>query len=131
MYTVKKDTTLVGVSELRNNIDKVIEEARRRKVVIEKRNKAVAVLVAIEQYSAMEEVFDLIENIKLGRNAKKRDKSSKRTDYISIEKAYKKIKDAETVALSKLQHKSARSGKGAMRKSEIDREIASTRRLKP
>jgi prevent-host-death family protein len=92
MYTIKEETTLVGVSELRNRMDKVLEEARHHKVVIEKRNKPVAVLIAIDQYSAMEEILDRIEDIELGRLAEKREKGSKAGDYIPIDKAYKKIR---------------------------------------
>ena len=92
MHTIKEDTTLVGVSELRNRIDKVIKEARNHKVIIERRNKPVAVLMAIDQYNAMEEVLDRIEDLELGCAARKREKNSSRKDYIPIEKAYKKIR---------------------------------------
>jgi len=92
MYTIKEDTTLVGVSELRNRIDKIIEETRHHKVIIEKRNKPVAVLIAIDQYNAIEEILDRIEDVELGRSARQRDKRSSGKDYISIEKAYKKIR---------------------------------------
>jgi len=92
MYIIKEDTTLVGVSELRNRIEKVLEEARHHKVIIEKRNKPVAVLMAIDQYNAMEEILDRIEDLELSRVAKKREKTSKASDYIPIEKAYKKIR---------------------------------------
>lgn len=92
MYTIKEDTTLVGVSELRNRIDKVLEEAQHHKIVIEKRNKPIAVLIAIDQYNAMENILDLIEDIGLGHAAGKREKRSSDKDYISIEKAYKKLR---------------------------------------
>ena len=92
MYTIKEDTTLVGVSELRNRIDKILQEAKHLKIIIEKRNKPVAVLIAIDQYNAMEEILDRIEDLELGRVAKDREKSSKASDYIPIEKAYKKIR---------------------------------------
>jgi len=92
MYTVKEDTTLVGVSELRNRIDKILQEAQHHKIVIEKRNKPVAVLIAIDKYNAMEELIDSIEDLELGRVAKQREKASSGNDYISIEKAYKKIR---------------------------------------
>ena len=92
MYTIKEDTTIVGVSELRNRIDNVIEEARHHKVIIEKRNKPVAVLIAIDQYNAMEEILDRMEDLELGRGARVREKRSSGKDYISIEKAYKKIR---------------------------------------
>ena len=92
MYTIKEDTTLVGVSELRSRIDKVLEEAQHHKVIIEKRNKPIAVLIAIDQFTAMEEMLDRIEDIGLGAIAREREKSSKASDYIAIEKAYKKIR---------------------------------------
>jgi len=92
MYTVKENTTLVGVSELRNRIDKILQEAQNHKIIIEKRNKPVAVLIAIDQYNAMEELIDRIEDVELCRAAKKRDDVSSKNDYISIEKAYKKIR---------------------------------------
>ena len=92
MYTIKEDTTLVGVSELRNRIDKILGEAQHHKVIIEKRNKSVAVLIAIDQYNAMEELIDRIEDLELGRVAKEREKASSGKDYIPIEKAYKKIR---------------------------------------
>jgi len=62
MHTIKEDTTLVGVSELRTRLEKILEEAKRHKVVIEKRNKPVAVLIAIERYNAIEELLDRIED---------------------------------------------------------------------
>ncbi|MDD5174146.1 MAG: type II toxin-antitoxin system Phd/YefM family antitoxin [Candidatus Omnitrophota bacterium] len=92
MHTVKEDTTLVGVSELRNRIDMILKETQHHKVIIEKRNKPVAVLIAIDQYNAMEELIDRIEDLELGRLAGEREKTSSRNDYISIEKAYKKIR---------------------------------------
>ena len=92
MHTIKEDTTLVGVSEFRNRMDKILEEVRHHKVIIEKRNKPVAVLIAIDQYDAMEKILDRIEDLELGRTAKKRDNSSKIGDYIPIDKAYKKIR---------------------------------------
>jgi len=92
MYTIKEDTTLVGVSELRNRIDKVLDAARHHKVIIEKRNKPVAVLIAIDQYNAIEEILDRIEDLELGRVAREREKRSSGKDYVSIEKAYKKIR---------------------------------------
>ena len=91
MNTIKEDTTLVGVSELRTRLEKILEEAKHHKVVIEKRNKPIAVLVAIERYNAIEELLDLIEDYELGRLASKREKRSSKKDYISFEKAFKKL----------------------------------------
>ncbi|MCD6478256.1 MAG: type II toxin-antitoxin system Phd/YefM family antitoxin, partial [Candidatus Aenigmarchaeota archaeon] len=46
MITVKENTTLVGVSELRSGIDKILEKAREGLVIIEKRHKPAAVLLS-------------------------------------------------------------------------------------
>jgi len=39
MITIKEDTTLVGVSELRTKMDEILKESKKHKVLIEKRNK--------------------------------------------------------------------------------------------
>lgn len=93
MFTVKADTTLVGISELRTNFDKVLEALTKHKVLLEKRNKPLAVIVPIEKYNEMEELIELIEDIGLGYIAKERDLKSKPGDYIDIKKAEKKLKN--------------------------------------
>ena len=92
MITVKEDTTLVGVSELRTNINQVLEETRKHKVLIGKRNKPVAVLLAVERYDRMEEILDTLEDVALGYLARERESHSKSTDYLDIEKVEGKIK---------------------------------------
>ena len=91
MFTIKEDTTLVGVSELRTRLEKIIEEARRHKVVIEKRNKPIAVIVAIDGYEAMEELLDRFEDYELANIARHREKGASKKDYIAIEDAFRKI----------------------------------------
>lgn len=92
MITVKEDTTLVGISELRTNIDKILEESKKHKVLIERRNKPVAVLLAVERYNQIEEILDLLEDAALGLLAKERESKSKTSDYLDIPEAEKKIK---------------------------------------
>ena len=91
MFTVKEDTTLVGVSELRTRLEKIIEESRHHKVVIEKRNKPVAVIIAIDRYNAMEEILDMVETYELAGLAKQREGKSSKKDYIKIEDAMRRI----------------------------------------
>lgn len=91
MFTIKEDTTLVGVSELRTRLEKIIEEAKRHKVVIEKRNKPIAVIVAIDRYNAMEEFLDKFEDYELSNLARLREKGSSKKDYIALEDAFRKI----------------------------------------
>ncbi len=92
MITVKENTTLVGVSELRTNLDKVLEAISKSKVLLERRNKPLAVIVPVEKYNHMEELIELIEDTGLGYLAKERDLKSKPSDYIDLHTAERKIK---------------------------------------
>ena len=92
MFTVKEDTTLVGISELRSNFGKVLEALGKYKVLLERRNKPVAVIVPIEKYSQMERLIDLIEDAVLGHIARERESKSGPNDYIDIDKARESLK---------------------------------------
>ena len=91
MYTVKEDTTLVGVSELRTSLDRILKEAKFHKVIIEKRNKPIAVLMAIDRYNEVEAILDAIEDHELARIARQRERSASTKDYLPIEKIFKKV----------------------------------------
>ena len=86
MITVKEDTTLVGVSELRTNLDKILEKSKKHKVLIEKRHKPIAVLVDMEKYQRMEAALELLEDYALGLLAKERDGKSASSDYVDLDK---------------------------------------------
>ncbi|MFA4889492.1 MAG: type II toxin-antitoxin system Phd/YefM family antitoxin [Candidatus Omnitrophota bacterium] len=93
MFTVKEDTTLVGISELRTRFAKVLEAlAGRTKVLLERRNKPIAVIVPIEKYNQMEALIELIEDTELGLLAKQRALKSAPGDYIDIAEAKKRLK---------------------------------------
>lgn len=92
MFTVKEDTALIGISELRTNFDRVLEAIQKYKVLLERRHKPLAVIVPIEKYNRMEELIELIEDVGLGYLAKERELKSKSGDYIDLEKAEKKLK---------------------------------------
>ena len=90
MITIKENTTLVGVSELRTNIDKILEKSKKHKILIEKRHKPVAVLMDMEQYSQMEATLELLEDYALGLLARERDSKSKPSDYMGLEALQKR-----------------------------------------
>ncbi|MFA4889487.1 MAG: type II toxin-antitoxin system Phd/YefM family antitoxin [Candidatus Omnitrophota bacterium] len=92
MFTVKEDTTLVGISELRTHFSRVLEALGRTKVLLERRNKPIAVIVPIEKYNQMEALIDLIEDTELGLLAKQRALKSGPGDYIDIAEAKKRLK---------------------------------------
>ena len=90
MITVKENTTLVGVSELRNGIEKILAKACNRHVIIEKRHKPAAVLMSNEEYEHIQQILETAEDIVLGLIAADRFKDGKEKDYIDIEKLMKK-----------------------------------------
>ena len=85
MLTVKENTTLVGVSELRKGIEKVLEKSRKGLVIIEKRHKPTAVIMSNKEYEHIQELLETAEDIVLGFIANERFKSTKEKDYIDIE----------------------------------------------
>ena len=85
MLTVKENTTLVGVSELRSGIDKILEKARKGLVIIEKHHKPQAVLMSNEEYESMTGMLDIAEDLVLGFIAKERLENSQESDYVDIE----------------------------------------------
>ncbi|MBI5555794.1 MAG: type II toxin-antitoxin system Phd/YefM family antitoxin [Elusimicrobia bacterium] len=91
MLTVKQDTTLIGVSELRTRIDELLKKMRHSRVLIEKRNKPVAVIMSNEEYEKTESLLDMAEDIVMGYLAKERYENSSDKGFISMEAALKKV----------------------------------------
>lgn len=87
MITVKEDTTLVGISELRTHFARVLEVLGHSKVLLERRNKPLAVIVPIEKYARMEELLELVEEAGLGYLAREREQKSRPSDYLDLDKA--------------------------------------------
>ena len=85
MYTVKEDTTFVGVSELRTKMDKILEKAKHGLVIIEKRHKPQAMLISPEEYEYLTDMLDITEDFVLGYIAQERVKNSTKADFVDIE----------------------------------------------
>lgn len=85
VITYNENTTLVGVSELRTAIDKILEKARKGLVIIEKRHKPAAILMSKEEYEHIQHVLEIAEDLVLGFIAQDRYKNSSSEDYIDIE----------------------------------------------
>ncbi|PIV18671.1 MAG: hypothetical protein COS41_03570 [Elusimicrobia bacterium CG03_land_8_20_14_0_80_50_18] len=89
MITVHENTTLVGVSELRGKIEKILAKAQKGLVIIEKRHKPMAVLTSQEEYKKIQDYLEIAEDIVLGFIARQRYSESSDRDYIDIEKLLK------------------------------------------
>ncbi|OGF45485.1 MAG: hypothetical protein A2452_10955 [Candidatus Firestonebacteria bacterium RIFOXYC2_FULL_39_67] len=91
MITIKADTTLVGVSELRNNIDKIIKATRYNNVILEKRHKPVLAIMSMVKYEKLQELIEELEDRELGYVAQKRMQKTKLSEYISLDEAEKRV----------------------------------------
>ncbi|MEK7449059.1 MAG: type II toxin-antitoxin system prevent-host-death family antitoxin [Planctomycetota bacterium] len=89
MITIKENTTLVGVSELRKGIEKILQKARKGLVIIEKRHKPAAVLMSNQEYQDIQNIMETAEDIVLGFIAQERFKNSREKDYINIKNLLK------------------------------------------
>jgi prevent-host-death family protein len=90
MITVDERTTIVGVAELRKVMKEVLEEIKKNRVVLTKRNKPVGVILDYQEFKKMEEFVDSLEDYVLGSLAKER---ALRRDkkVISLQEAEKKL----------------------------------------
>ena len=86
MITVKKETTIAGLSELRTKSEAILREWKDHVVILEKHNKPVAVMVEYQRYALDEEMLDFAEDYILGCIALKRDEAVKKKDFVGIEK---------------------------------------------
>lgn len=91
MLSVKENTTLVGISELRTKMDEVLKTLKTSKVIVEKRHRPIAVLLPLRRYEEIEEILDLIEDKALGYLAREREGKGKQVGYLSLDKAEKKV----------------------------------------
>lgn len=92
MKTVKEETTLVGISELRTKADEILQRMNRSTVVIERRHKPLAVMLPIARYEEMEALLDLVEEGLLGYVAKQREQRTPRRAYLPLEEIERRLK---------------------------------------
>jgi len=90
MLTVKEDTALIGVAELRTKAADVLKEIKRHRVILTKRNRPVGVIIDYDEYEKMEQMLDEAEDIVLGNTARERlERKDKKA--ITLEDAERKV----------------------------------------
>ena len=72
MLTLKEDTALIGVAELRTKAADVLKEIKKHKVILTKRNRPVGVIIDYDEYEKTEQILDEVEDIVLGKIAMER-----------------------------------------------------------
>ena len=91
MISVKENTTLVGVSEFRTNPEAVFKQMNKSTVILEKRNRPLAVLLPIERYEELERAMEWLEDQALGYLAQSREKQTPKGRYIPLFEAEKRV----------------------------------------
>jgi prevent-host-death family protein len=90
MLTVKEDTTVIGVTELRKMIPEVLKKIKRENVILTRRNQPIGILVDYQEFERIEQMIDLIEDHLLGKLASNR-VSRKNRRTVSLEEAEKRV----------------------------------------
>lgn len=91
MFHFQESSILVGASELRAELDKLLKLAKKSKIYVGKRQRPVAVLVPLEEYEQMEQLYERVEDRVLGYRARERDKNTKLKDYLTLDEAERKV----------------------------------------
>jgi molybdate-binding protein len=90
MFTIDENTGLIGTTDLRTKISEV-EDMKYEKLIIMNREKPIAVVMTFKQYQKNWQKMEDLEDLVLGYIAKDRSEKSSSKDFISLEKAAKKL----------------------------------------
>ena len=90
MITLKEDTTLIGIAELRTKASEVMENIKKYRVILTKRNKPLGVIIDYEEYEHMQEMLEEVEDFVLGTIAGERLKRKGRKT-LTLDEAEKKV----------------------------------------
>jgi len=90
VITLKEDTTLIGIAELRSKASEVLKKIKKYRVVLTKRNKPMGVIIDYEEYEHMQNMLEEVEDFALGKIAEKRLKRKGRKT-LTLEEAEQKV----------------------------------------
>ena len=86
MITIHEQSSIVSLSELRTKSEEILKQLSKNKVILQKHNKPVAVMLSYAQYTLLEKLLDRVEDYALGMKALDRDKKASKKDFVDIEK---------------------------------------------
>lgn len=90
MLTLKENSSIIGIAELRSKASIVLNEIRKNRIILTKRNKPVGIIMDYDEYEKMQRIIDEIEDIVLGGIAldriKRKDKKA-----LTLEEAEKRV----------------------------------------
>ncbi|MEW6607502.1 MAG: type II toxin-antitoxin system Phd/YefM family antitoxin [bacterium] len=90
MFTIKEETTLVGVSELRTHFNQILNVAKEKNVVLTKRNRPIMAILDYNRYQQMTELIEELEDLSFESLAQQRlNRKDRKT--IPLEEAIKRV----------------------------------------
>lgn len=90
MFTIKEETTLVGVSELKTHFNQILNAAKEKNVVLTKRNRPIMAILDYDRYQQMTELIEELEDLSLENLAQQRlNRKDRKT--IPLEEAMKRV----------------------------------------
>ena len=91
MITVNDDTVMVGATEFRSEMPKLLKLVGQKTIVVMNRGEPVAVFQDYQHYQEDQSWHDTFEDVVLGYLAKERDDASDDKDFISHRDVLKKL----------------------------------------
>lgn len=85
MITISDKATIAAISELRNKSEEILKQLGDHRVILQRHNKPVAVMIGYREYERLSQLIDLAEEYVLGMTALERDKKSGKKDFVDIE----------------------------------------------
>ena len=85
MITVRDKTTLASISELRNKSEQILSHLKENRVILERHQRPIAVMLDYAQYEKFEAMLELAEDLVLGTLASEQDRTAKKSDFVDLE----------------------------------------------
>jgi hypothetical protein len=83
---------MIGTTEFRSEMPKLLKVFGKKKVILMKRGEPVGIFLNFSDYQKQEAWQEEFEDVVLGYLAKERDERSTDADFISEEEAWEKLK---------------------------------------
>ena len=85
MITVSEKSTIASLSELKTKSEEIIKQLADHRVILQKHNKPVAVMLGYKQYALFEKLLEMVEDYTLGKIALERDQKAADSDFLPLE----------------------------------------------
>ncbi|MBI3313748.1 MAG: type II toxin-antitoxin system Phd/YefM family antitoxin [Candidatus Omnitrophica bacterium] len=82
--TISEKSITVHLSELKTNPTKTLKQLAKNQIILQKRNKPVAVLISYRKFRKLERRIDSIESNVLGLIAKQRFENTSKSQYLPL-----------------------------------------------